>query len=50
MIFNGRYLHQIKGTAMGTPIAVSYANTFMSVFESNMLQEYQNTYKCKPTS
>ena len=35
---------------MGTPMAVSYANILMSVFESNMLLEYQNKYNCKPTS
>ena len=35
---------------MGTPMAVSYANIFMSVFESNMLLEYQNKCNCKPTS
>ena len=50
MIFNGHYFHQIKGTAMHTPMAVSYANIFMSVFESIMLLEYQNKYNCKPTS
>ena len=50
MIFNGHYFHQIKGTATGTPIAVSYVNIFLSVFESNMLLEYQNKYTCKRTS
>ena len=35
---------------MGTPMAVSYADIFMSVFESNMLLEYQNKYNCKPAS
>ena len=34
MIFNECYFHQIKGTAMGTPMAVSYANIFMSLFDS----------------
>ena len=50
MIFNGCYFHQIKGAAMGTTMAVSYANIFMSVFESNILLEYLNKYKCKLTS
>ena len=50
VMFNGRYFHQIKGTAMGTPMALSYANIFMSVFDSNMLLKYQNKYNCKPTS
>ena len=44
MMFNGCYFHQIKWTVMGTPMAVSYANIFMSVFESTMLLEYQNKY------
>ena len=43
-MFNGCYFHQIKWTVMGSPMAVSYANIFMSVFESNMLLEYQNKY------
>ena len=43
MIFNEHYFHQIKGTAMSTPMAVSYASIFMSVFESNMLLKYQIT-------
>ena len=49
-MFNRRYFHQIKGTAMGTPKAVSYANIFMSVLESSMLLEFHNKYNCKPTS
>ena len=35
---------------MGTPMAVSYSNIFMSLFDSNMLLEHQNKYNCKPTS
>ena len=50
MKFNGRYSHRIKGTAMGNPMAVIYANIFMSVFESNILLKYQNKYKCKSAS
>ena len=48
MIINGPYFHQEKKTATGTPIALSYANIFMSVFEANVLLELQNKYKCKP--
>ena len=33
MFFNGRFSHQIKGTAMGTAMAVSFANLFMSRLE-----------------
>ena len=46
MMFNGGYFYQIKGTARGIPMEVSYANIFMSFFESNMFLEYN----CKPTS
>ena len=41
MSFNGRFFHQIKGTAMGTPMAVSYANIFMSEFEQRLLHGYE---------
>ena len=32
-MFSGRYFHQINETAMGTSLAVSYANIFMSMSE-----------------
>ena len=48
MSFNGRFFHQIKGTAMGTPMAVSYANIFMSEFEQRLLHDYEQGYKRKP--
>ena len=47
--FNGRFFHQIKGTAMGTPMAVSYANIFLSEFEQRLLQDYEQRYRHKPT-
>ena len=31
--FNGKHYHQISGTAMGTKLAPSYANLFMTKFE-----------------
>ena len=37
--FSSRFFHQIKGTAMGTLIAVNFANIFMSKFEEEMLDE-----------
>ena len=49
-MFNGRYFHQINETAMGTSLAVSYANIFMSMSELNRLLEYQKKYNCEPTS
>ena len=48
MSFNGRFFHQIKGKAMGTPMAVSYANIFMSEFQQGLLQDYEQRYKHKP--
>ena len=48
MSFNGRFFHQIKEMAMGTPMAVSYANIFMSEFEQCLLQDYEQRYKHKP--
>ena len=48
MSFNGRFFHQIKGTAMDTPMAVSYANIFMSEFEQGLLQDYEQRHKHKP--
>jgi len=40
--FNGQYYHQIKGTAMGTPAAVVFANLFMHILERNVLKRYPN--------
>ena len=38
--FNGKYYHQIKGTIMGTPMAVNFANIFMSKFEKHMIRDF----------
>ena len=38
--FNGRHFHQIAGTAMGTKLAPSYANLFMSHFEDKYVYRY----------
>ena len=46
--FGARFFHQINGTAMGTPIAVNFANLFMSKFESDMLNDYEAQYGCRP--
>ena len=48
MSFNGRFFHQIKGTAMGTSMAVSYANIFMSEFKQRLLHDYEQGYNRKP--
>ena len=50
MSFLGKYFHQIKGTAMGTPMAVNYSNLFMADFESNMIQEYEEKFHRAPLS
>ena len=46
--FDGKFYHQIKGTAMGTPMAVSFANLFMSKFETNLLDDYKKEYQKGP--
>ena len=42
--FNGEFYHQLSGTAMGTKLAPSYANLFMSKFED----KYVYTYPLQP--
>ena len=42
--FNGRYYHQLSGTAMGTKLSPSYANIFMTEFE----EKYVYTYPLQP--
>ena len=48
MSFCNRFFHQIKGTAMGTPMAVNYANLFMANLESSMLDSYEREHGTKP--
>ena len=38
--FGERFFHQIKGTAMGTPMAVNLANLFMGKLETDLLNDY----------
>ena len=38
--FNGKHYHQISGTAMGTKVAPSYANLFMTKFEESHVYTY----------
>ena len=33
---------------MGTPMAVNFANLFMSKFESDLLNDYEAQYGCHP--
>lgn len=43
-IFDEVIYHQIKGTAMGTPTAVSYSNIFLYGIESPLLLKYGHSY------
>ena len=49
MCFNNKFYHQKKGTAIGTAMAVNFANLFMSKFESEMLESYELQYGKRPT-
>ena len=46
--FNKQLYKQIKGTAMGTPMAVNYANLFLDKLETEMLREYEKKTKLRP--
>ena len=39
--FNGENYHQISGTAMGTRVAPSYANLFMTALETKLIDNYR---------
>ena len=41
---NGIYLHQVKGTAMGTPFAVVYANLVVAFIEDSMFKKLPEIY------
>ena len=47
--FGKRFFHQIKGTALGTPMACNYANVFMGKFEQLMLRDYEISFDRKPS-
>ena len=38
--FNGKHYHQVSGTPMGTTLAPSYANLFMTKFEEKYVYTY----------
>ena len=46
--FGERFFHQIKGTAIGTPMTVNFTNVFMERLERRMLQDYKRIYGRKP--
>ena len=41
-LFNGKHYLQTQGTAMGTKIAVAFANIFMSAIETDMIRLSRN--------
>ena len=42
--FNDRFYNQIKGTAMGTKVAPTYANLVMGYLERNLFHQIKITY------
>ena len=46
--FGDQLYKQIKGTAMGTPMAVNYANLFLEKFETDMLDEFEKKHQLRP--
>ena len=46
--YSEKLYKQIKGTAMGTPMAVNYANIFLDKFENDMLDEYERSTNVRP--
>ena len=50
MVFKDRFFHQIKGTAMGTGMAVNYANIFMAELEQKMLDAFFTKTGLKPAT
>ena len=42
--FDNIIYHQLKGTAMGTPTAVSYSNIFLYGIEISLVKKYSNSY------
>ena len=48
MLFDNRLFHQTRGTAMCTPFAVNYANTFMRKSESRLLTSYRHLFESHP--
>ena len=47
--FNNEFYHQRCGTAMGTTMAPSYANLFMTWVEEGMIEEYKRKTGLAPT-
>ncbi|XP_071993372.1 uncharacterized protein [Engystomops pustulosus] len=43
-LFNNQWFNQVTGTAMGTPVACTFANIFLAVFESKFILNLGNPY------
>ena len=48
MKFGERFFHQVKGTSVGSPVSVNFANLFMGQFKTNMLNDYESKYNKLP--
>ena len=46
--FGAKIYRQIKGTAMGTPMAPNYANIFMDKFETGLIADFEKQHGLKP--
>ena len=46
--FSSRFFHQIEGTTMGTPMAVNFANLFITKFETEMLRDFEAANGIRP--
>lgn len=41
--YDGRYYHQIRGGAMGSPLTLTIANCYMFFYEQNIIRQVQNS-------
>ena len=46
--FGNKLFRQIKGTAMGTPMAPNFANLFMGKFERNLMNDFFKEHGIRP--
>ena len=47
-MFNNKIYHQQQGTAMGTPVAVTFANIFLYHLEMPIIRNIKNDYNIEP--
>ncbi|CAF1538052.1 unnamed protein product [Adineta ricciae] len=41
--YNGQYYHQVRGGAMGSPLALTIANCYMFFYEQNIIRQVTNS-------